>query len=500
MYLLNSLDKNLITALLVTGLSACASLPQPQATHLQSADSETQHCAELLQALDHAVTSAGVKDIGARRINGFPYLRINRFLASFSQQTAKDVVLHDAWFEQLRNQDVLGRRIELANLPASGFTQAGFNDALSLAPEVEACSRHLSLLDSQDESRMELLRQQARVEDDYSTTKRILGLYALTRYPFYWGVKDWQQDTINAFQAAQNGARSDQPLQVYLPPFAESLSRQQVRAILARMDRHPLGMIELSDDERQQLFATFAPVFEVETAGDYDRIGTVQWSTVNTPQVDTSQATVYTRIEYTRHGTRTLLQLVYVAWFPERPRKHAFDLLGGHLDGITWRVTLAPDGEPVVFDSIHPCGCYHMFFPTPRMRKIASPQENLEWAFVPVELPRLQDNQRLTLGVQTRTHYLHKVNPRLPASGITYRFADYDELRSLPTASGTRRSLFAADGLVAGSERRERFLFWPMGIRSAGAMRQAGSQATAFVGRRHFDDADLIAKRFELLD
>ena len=58
--------------------------------------------------------------------------------------------------------------------------------------------------------------------------------------------------------------------------------------------------------------------------------------------------------------------------------------------------------------------------------------------------------------------------------------------------------MFGPDGLVAGTERGERFLFWPMGIRSAGAMRQWGRHATAFVGRRHFDDADLIERRFEL--
>jgi hypothetical protein len=39
-------------------------------------------------------------------------------------------------------------------------------------------------------------------------------------------------------------------------------------------------------------------------------------------------------------------------------------------------------------------------------------------------------------------------------------------------------------------------LFWPMGIKNAGAMRQAGRQATAFVGRRHFDDPDLFESRF----
>ena len=62
---------------------------------------------------------------------------------------------------------------------------------------------------------------------------------------------------------------------------------------------------------------------------------------------------------------------------------------------------------------------------------------------------------------------------------------------------GLERSLYGVDGLVAGSERPERDLFWPMGIESAGQMRQWGRHATAFVGRRHFDDADLIERRFD---
>jgi hypothetical protein len=35
-----------------------------------------------------------------------------------------------------------------------------------------------------------------------------------------------------------------------------------------------------------------------------------------------------------------------------------------------------------------------------------------------------------------------------------------------------------------------------MGIESAGAMRQWGRHATAFVGRRHFDEAQLIERYF----
>jgi hypothetical protein len=37
-------------------------------------------------------------------------------------------------------------------------------------------------------------------------------------------------------------------------------------------------------------------------------------------------------------------------------------------------------------------------------------------------------------------------------------------------------------------------LEWPTGVSSPGAMRERGRQAIAFVGRRHFDDADLMAK------
>ena len=63
---------------------------------------------------------------------------------------------------------------------------------------------------------------------------------------------------------------------------------------------------------------------------------------------------------------------------------------------------------------------------------------------------------------------------------------------------GAHASAFGPQGLIAGTERLERFFFWPMGIASAGAMRQWGRHATAFVGRRHFDDADLLERRFEL--
>ena len=168
---------------------------------------------------------------------------------------------------------------------------------------------------------------------------------------------------------------------------------------------------------------------------------------------------VYVHPAYTRYAERVLLLLVYTIWFPERPARGAVDLLAGRLDGLVWRVTHAPDGEPLVYDSIHPCGCYHLFFPTPRARPRPAPDALEEWAFVPASLPRVAEGERPVIRLASGTHYIEQVS------------------------------------LVRGLER---FFFWPTGVRSAGAMRQWGRHATAFVGRRHFDDADLLERRFEL--
>ena len=101
--------------------------------------------------------------------------------------------------------------------------------------------------------------------------------------------------------------------------------------------------------------------------------------------------------------------------------------------------------------------------------------------------------------VASGTHYIERVaTVRGADSLVRYELRPYGELRSIVRMDGRRASAFGEDGIIAGSERPERHWFWPMGIASAGAMRQWGRHATAFVGRRHFDDADLLEKRFRL--
>jgi hypothetical protein len=159
----------------------------------------------------------------------------------------------------------------------------------------------------------------------------------------------------------------------------------------------------------------------------------------------------------------------------------------------------------LVYDSIHPCGCYHQFFPTAKAVLKPIPIGLDEWAFVPKRLPSWHTGDRLLLQVGSGTHYIDQVDFVSPTRGTSSIFARpqidlqplaYDTLRALPKPNVGYRSAFDPHGFIRGSERLESWLFWPMGIANAGAMRQWGKHATAFVGRRHFEDPRLMEERF----
>jgi hypothetical protein len=112
---------------------------------------------------------------------------------------------------------------------------------------------------------------------------------------------------------------------------------------------------------------------------------------------------------------------------------------------VVFRVTLDEDGAPLVYDTIHPCGCYHMFFPTARARALPGPDTYTEWAFIPESLPDLAPGQRVAVRIASSTHYLVGVRPVGDDGGSAapYDLQEEDALRALPTAKGGTRSAFA---------------------------------------------------------
>lgn len=481
----------LCCALLAGG---CATLEPPFGAHLDADTPQVRECAEWYRMLDERVAAAGVRDAQDARVPGFPYLRVSRLLAALRPTAMSSEPALRALADRMLALDREARRYEIMNLPAGPDGTAGDRAAQQRTRQCGALLRDIDL--ARPESRDALLGR-AEVADDYRLLYRFLGLYWFTRLPFAEGVRRYQEETMAAFRrelAAPEGANVVR----HAPEPGEPLARRHVATMLKRAAENPLGIPEPSERDLAALLAAYAPSFEVEVRGDYDRFGALRWLRgSDMPAVDGAQLAVYGHPAWTRYDGRVLLQLVYTLWFPERPPQSAGDILAGKLDGITWRVTLAPDGEPLVYDSIHPCGCYHLFFPTPRAAPLPAPDGLQEWMFSPQSLPRLAEGDHPVVRIATGTHYIERVTvTRGTDSPARYELRPYGELRSLDRLTGARASAFGADGLIAGSERAERFAFWPMGIESAGAMRQWGRQPTAFVGRRHFDDADLFEKRF----
>jgi hypothetical protein len=475
--------KSTLAALAAAALAGCATLDAWQREDLASADPAVRDCARWYRDVDEAVDAAGVRDAQAHRVRGFPYLRVDRFTASLADRAAAGGGAFDAWLARAERLDAEARGHELRNLARE---DASFG---------VKCAPILAHADfARPDTRAELLAR-VKVPDDYAGWQRAIGFYPLTRIPFASGVQRWHEEALAMFRRAQ--AEPPRGWRRFGPRPGTAPSRQAVAAILAR-SQDPLGVPEPRGADAEALFAAFAPVFEVESDAAYDRPGRLRRAS-GTVQVDPSLSVVYRRFAHTRYGEKSLLQLVYTIWFPERPAQGAFDMLAGQLDGIVLRVTLSPDGEAILYDSMHPCGCYHMFFPTPRAEPRPAPEPRDEWAFVPRVLPAIAAGQHIVVRVASRTHYLVDVAPDAGGTAHEYAFSEEDELRALADETGRTRSLYGPDGLVAGTERSERLLFWPMGVPSAGTMRQWGHHATAFLGRRHFDDADLIERRFRIV-
>lgn len=473
-------------------LAGCAAKVETTATDGNTAPPAVAACRDLYRDLDELVDAARVADAQSTRIDGYPYLRIDRFLAADAVRPRASDDAFDVWVASLRDLDLQARHHELRNLPpgAAGSLDADSNTQLG------ACADRLIGFDLSSADDRARLLETARADDDYSVAKRVFGLYPFTSIPFKAGVDDYHESVQVTFSRPLDTLPVEGRLTRYRPsPDSVPMSAESVSHLLRSSATDDFGRAKLSPAERQRLFASFAPVYEVDVVGDDDRIGMPVWTGDVLPSVDVARPVVFRRISHTIFEGQVLVQLNYSVWFPARPSDGEFDLLSGHLDGITFRVTLGRDGRPLIYDSMHNCGCYHLFLPTPSLDRGPPSGAYEEPPLVPQQIERGEG--RLVLRIAHRTHFLQRVyHDDTTQSGEIYAMDDDDSLRSLPAEDGLRRSLFGPDGLVEGSERGERWFFWPMGIAEPGAMRQWGHHATLFVGKRHFDDSDIIERYF----
>jgi hypothetical protein len=444
-------------------------------------------CRTLLAEMERRIRFEGTRDAGTHVLKRFPYLRSDRFLASFAWQLDSEQQ-RLAWFERLYELGRRARTNELNNLSATFSADQ--------RTWIESCLDRIAFESVRSAERFEQVTADARVPDEYSSASRIAGLFPLTRLVVFQRLQAWQGIWKMLFNSAEvlgaSGTR-------YLPPQGESIDQPTVAVWLSEArQRSPLGIPKLTGAQQHRIFLRYAPVWLIEYRSDNDRIGRPYWKTRTEAGVETQDPVTYRYLTYTRFQGQVLVQLNYSIWFPARPPKRSLDIYAGRFDGLIWRVTLGLDGGVLVYDSIHSCGCYHKLYPVNRALTLRALNEQEEQPLIMDRALPYPNQLPVQLHITAVEHYLQGVTAyKQEAIGSDsnsqrpYRLAGYRDLLSLPQGGG-RRSLFAEDGLLKGSERSERYLLWPMGITSAGAMRERGRHAISFTGQRHFDDPYLF--------
>ncbi|MDJ0810673.1 MAG: hypothetical protein QNJ01_11270 [Desulfobacterales bacterium] len=458
-------------------------------------------CQRLLVQVDREITADGVTDGAAIRIDGFPYLRSNRFLKALEDQLlTRDQT--QAWLEAMHALDLESRRKEISNLSPTRLetlvaAMPGIPDRETLQRRVADCSRTVFAHHRYETDLRDRLRRRTTVPDEYQTWRRLVGLYPLVSLPVAL-VTDNVYDDFRQWHATPPEDLPYKGRLVTIRPATVSDAEGFDPQMLLRPERlNALGVPVLTAEDERRLALYFAPVVTQDTVGDYDRIGTPIWKDGRV-RIDPEKASVYYYTSFALLDGRPRLQINYAFWYPRRDGPNAPWIERGPLDGITVRISLDHQARPFMVDLMNNCGCYHFFIPArdavKAIREIAFEVDPLVPGWIPKGFP----DKRLRLRVNTGWHQVQHVGTaRDTATGSVYDLVPYESLEMLPDAAGRTRSIFDDDGIAFDSERIEPLIFFSMGIPDVGSMRQRGRHAIKLVGRAYFDDPLLFEQSFE---
>jgi hypothetical protein len=483
---------------LITLFSGCAHLfPKPSIDFSH----RPEECSRFLKKLAETVAETGTTDAGTVTIPGFPYLRTSRFLSAMAENVTDDARFAD-WLTLMKQQAAGGFEKEIQNLPASAVEKTAADARIppnrsALLEKVSVCASALSAKDETQPDFRNVLLSAPHAPDEYSRTMRILGLYPLASLPVAYLTHRAQKKFNGWFDTPMENLPVQGRLIAYGPEETSRTPKEIVRKLFEMAPENSLHMKIFDSDSIRKLAEALAPTIIQDVSGPHDVPGKVGWKE---GRVDIEAATpaLYYYLSNAMVKQKPIVQINYVAWFSARKGPLAPSIERGPLDGLTLRISLTPDGEPLMLDIMNNCGCYHMFIPG-KEAVVKRKEKSLAIdAFVPQWLPDNFPVFPLHVRANSGWHQVQRAwAAKEPLSSTSaYRLIPYQELESLPHPDGQHESVFNARGIMKGSDRIEPFLLFSMGVPSVGSMRQRGHHAISLVGRDHFDAPDLFEKNF----
>ena len=480
--------RNIDTLLL--GLAACSLVAGCSTMSIANRPElpDGEKCLALFAKVDAQIDAAGVRDASYHRVPGFPYLRTDRYTASFANELPNIETFWE-WVGYMRASEDEAREVELRNLKLTE------EQASTLLLDMRGCGGWLRSWELDDEPFRKKMIEAVKYPDDYSTTQRVLGLYPIAVPFLKQDLSEHRRNVEEQFAAPLEAPPAPAELKLWSVQTNPNLEYPAGTIDLRRKPRDLLGRVGMLGSEIVHLAHTHAPALWIESTGDHDRPG-MPVLTAQGPSVDASRPVVYYLTGLTRFGGRSLLQITYFVWFSEHVPMAKDGGERGPIDGVIWRVTLDEQGNPLVHDTIHASGGAHYAFPLDSLRR----REDAPGTML---FPQKDGAPKGPVAVRIRsgTHEVTRVLKADDAAVVatrrqTYELRTYEDLYNLPDPAGGTRSLFGPEGFVAGTDRSQDYWRWPSGVRHPGALRQSGHHPTALVGRAHFDDAFLFDQAF----
>ncbi|SEQ67529.1 hypothetical protein SAMN03080615_02316 [Amphritea atlantica] len=465
--------KAILIPLVVLLINGCSQSLRP----LPPQSGAAEHCAAALTSLQQLSLSYSGMQQG-ERVAKAPWLRSNRLVDYYRQTDLNETQLADL-LNLMSQLAVTSLNNEARLIPASQLQEwqqrFDINDASRF---IDHCSQTLvqQQLQSPDKTRRWL--RSLPEDDDYQPLARVAGIYPITALLFKQGVI---REHNRLYQ--QPETLQDSQWTTYTAATVSTTAPD-----MDSVTYNSLGMPRLPPALQQSLLEYHAPLWRLPDHQPVNRPGTPYWAEGEL-QVN-SQPVSFTYISYGIHHSQITLQLNYLIWFPERPAENSFDLVAGQHDAVLFRVHLRPSGEILAYDSIHLCGCWYTLI-LPTGTRYSDHQELYhEPTFV---LHTDRGRQQISLTADSHLLIASQKSDQPPPVSTEYQLQPFTRLMQLKTGD-KYRSVFNRQGFVSGSERLERWLFWPMGISNPGALRRPGDHAIRFIGHLHFDDPQILEK------
>lgn len=435
--------------------------------------------------LDKAVLTSRSFCASGFRVEGFPYLRCDRFFYELGKR-AQSIEERVYWVELMRRYDVRMRIKEIQVLPDRSLKSLraffGIQAREKICEYLHYYSAQYLEIDRQQPRFYHAVRRAVRIPRGYDIKPHVpLGFLG---YPVMaFATREHERVIAHKHKQLVSLLKTYGKSTTYIPHLAQEWTSVQAQDILRDCaGRNPMRVPELQRDRLESLAWAVAPIITVDSRTNDDRIGEIIWRRRRAVVEAASPALYY-------YGTVTFihdepcLQINYAFWFPAAYAHWSPFLTRERLDGLILRVTFGSDGVPLMFDGMNASGA--SYFCVPRQSRIVPVKKRFfrRPPFIPSWLPEQYPAVPLHIRIGSGSHIVEHVDAQTEKiPGTPYVLRPYKRLEMLPRDDGNLVSVFNHLGMMKGSR----------------GIRQRGRHVTKLSGRDSFTDPNLYERTFGL--